>query len=159
MIISKEILNFALFDRVRKMKKIGYCLLMVILFAAAAYAQDKYVRRRPEHNFFIPQGAMGRPEKLPMPHYTKGEDESVKSLKNAEEVPHWTDDEIEEMRQLAKAPAYQKKYDEYIEDIEEIDENGSLPENEELKEDLQQMDSNEKIRLEIQGGESGKPLF
>lgn len=144
------------------MRKYFYFALGILILGAGfvvAKENEKYIRKKPEQNFFMPKYALGKPEKLPMPKYTKGQDESVKNLKDAEEVPHWTDDEIEAMRQMAKKPEYQKKFDEYQEDIEKIDEKGELPENQNLKNDLQEMDSNQKIRVEIKGGEIGKPLF
>ena len=144
------------------MRKYFFLLCGVfLLIASVVWAQvsEKYVRKKPEHNFFMPKHALGKPENLPMPRYTKGQKESVKSLKNAEDVPHWTDEEIEAMRQLSKTPEYKKKFDEYQEDIANIDENGEVPENPVLNKDLQEMNSNRKIRVEIKGGDAGKPLF
>lgn len=133
------------------MKKIfGLVILMAISLSAVwVWAQDKpYVRKQLQPNFFIPESAKSKPEKLPMPKYSEGQAESVKAVNyNDAAIGRLEDEELiaeEEIRQdLQNTPEYQQKYQDYNQDLEHISKTGDIPENETLQKDLQQMNSDE----------------
>lgn len=108
------------------------CFCSVFLLSAAAAAQnERYVRKMPEPEFFIPEGdKFNRPEKLP-PIYLNG-----KKVTGSGE---------EETAQNAapQKPGYQQKYGQYQEDLKSIAVNGEIAPNKELDNALESMKTGE----------------
>lgn len=121
-----------------------------ILAAASVPAAAKYVRKQLEPGFFMPESAKTQAEKLPMPRYLYGEEETIKAAKPehepqrlpaAAESKEYIDDDME-------IPDYQRKYEDYSRDLEHISRTGEIPDNAALAEDLEQMNSDERQLIE-----------
>ena len=118
------------------MKKYKLFIWALILIGAssAVLAQGTYVRKHLEPDFFIPEDAKSKPEKLPpvrvSPRYYGGENLTTEII--YQEI----------------TPDYQLKYDEYSKDVEQLKNSGTIPENKKLEEDLQKMSSGERFKVE-----------
>lgn len=121
-------------------------------------AAAKYVRKQPEPNFFIPESARQQPEKLPLPKYTAGQEESVKMVEpekpaprrgvispEASQIVDTVTKPVEEIPSDEDLPDFQHKFDNYSRDLEQISRNGQIPANPALEEDLNQMNSDQRI--------------
>lgn len=133
-----------------------------------------YVRKTVKPNFFIPKSAEPQPEKLPMPYYRGNEKTASKTTRNFPDtgtdavetqqqiqtpptisVPLQTQEKPSEtpaaeavMQNLSDTPEYQQKYQEYLRDLEYIAATGERPANPGLDNDLKQMNSNERIKVD-----------
>lgn len=131
------------------MKKISFGKIVILgtVFAGImeiGLAAAQYVRKRVEPDFFMPQGAINRPEKLPMPRYTEGQEVTVKEARPGDVFENEVIDNPDADHadsDMENTPEYKKKYDEYVKDLDNISQTGSIPESQALKEDLGQMDS------------------
>lgn len=115
------------------MKKYFICCFgsILLLSAAAAAQSERYVRKMPEPEFFIPESdKFNRPEKLP-PIYLNG-----KKVTGS--------DEEETVQDAApQKPGYQQKYVQYQEDLKSIAVNGEIAPNKELDNALGSMKNGE----------------
>lgn len=156
------------------MKKIFAALAAIaVICASVAWAQTGgYVRKKIEPNFFIPKSAQPKPEKLPMPYYKQpvipAEETTVPApqeqplpvveqtqntapttaAKAPAPVVAPTPAEKSVVQNLSDTPEYQRKYQEYLQDLEYIAATGERPSNANLDNDLKQMNSNERIKLD-----------
>ncbi len=149
------------------MKKL-LALVICVLLAGAAFARAQsgaYVRKQVKPNFFIPKSAEPQPEKLPMPHYQPAETASIKRgastpQATAPEPAQPADTAVKTtpqtktqpsqavVKELSDTPEYQRKYQEYLRDLEYIAATGERPSNANLDNDLRQMNSNERIKVD-----------
>ncbi len=149
------------------MKKL-LALVICVLLAGAAFARAQsgaYVRKQVKPNFFIPKSAEPQPEKLPMPHYqrieTNREKQDVSSPQATAPEPAQPAESIAAtipqtetqpsqavVKDLSDTPEYQRKYQEYLRDLEYIAATGERPSNANLDNDLRQMNSNERIKVD-----------
>ena len=116
----------------------------------------RYVRKQQERDFFIPESARSQPEKLPLPRYTAGVEETIKQVEPEREVRKYNIDMkasqiIDSVSGSAlpedetETPDYQHKFDDYSRDLERIDSQGQIPDNQVLREDLNQMNSDQRF--------------
>lgn len=118
-------------------------------FISEAAAQGTYVRKQLEPDFFIPASAKPKPEKLPMPRYLYGEEETIKNAKPEPEPQRIPAAVAEEpnvnngnvLDGLEQTPDYQQKFDDYSNDLDHISRTGELPANPNLEQDLSEMNS------------------
>lgn len=132
-------------------KFLGLCSCAAMLMAAEiALAQGTYVRKKVEPDFFMPESAKVQPEKLPMPKYYKGQEETIKNAKPEPEPqrlpPVATEDDGINgdegvLDDLENTPEYQQKFEDYSNDLEHINQTGQIPQNADLDSDLNQMNS------------------
>lgn len=144
----------------------GMALVFTVAIIYIHDSKARYVRKQLEPDFFIPKSDKNKPEKLPMPVYLEGEEVTVKNARRGDVFVNEVDEPAEENRvqevmalpktstqspikeeALEDTPKYQQKYNDYSNDIEQIGRTGTMPENPELQEDLEQMNSDERIPL------------
>lgn len=129
-------------------RKLQFLIMSVLLLSAgSALAQTiPYVRKQLEPKFFIPEEARQQPEKLPVPRYYKGQEVTIKAAKPEPAVRVLTTENSEEenTEDSTEKPLYQHKFDEYSRDLEHINQTGKIPENKNLENDLQQMNSSQR---------------
>ncbi len=122
-----------------------------VLLSLKASAAQEYQRKQVMPEFFIPQQALPKPEKLPPIKFSTlaPQDEAVKkvSLQEQKTTPQ-TQQTATPPEDLEVMPQYKQKYDEYIEDLEYIGDTGEYPNNQGLRNDLAKMDSDEKFYIE-----------
>ena len=114
------------------MTKYKVIILAVFLgmISGVVLAQSTYVRKQLEPDFFMPEEVKSKPEKLP-PVYVAKKQNITDIVSNVKIIPE-----------------YKQKYDQYTKEIEQIKNNGELPSNKTLENDLQQMSSNERFKVE-----------
>lgn len=99
-------------------------VLFLFLFVFYSVSDARYIRKVREPDFFIPESdRMHKPERLPVI-----EKKQVKKVK--EEV-------------FKEIPEYKNKYNKYLSDMETFRKTGFLPDNEDLKKDLSDMETGE----------------
>lgn len=119
-------------------------------------AAARYVRQQPEPAFFIPESARQQPERLPLPRYSAGEEETIKQVEPEREVRKYNIDmkasqiidtvsEQPVPEEKSETPDYQHKFDDYSRDLEQINGQGQIPDNQVLRDDLNQMNSDQRI--------------
>ena len=120
------------------MLKYSLAAAMFLISSTVAAADVPYVRKLQKPKFFIPESELSQPEKLPMPRYTEGEEITIKEAKPEYGQRVTTTDE---------QPEYQQKYDDYNSDLAHIDQTGQLPNNQNLNDDLAQMNSTARFKV------------
>jgi len=128
-----------------------FLILFFVVWAGNVMAADgRYVRKQLEPDIFIPAYALPQQEKLPMPRYSQGQEETIKAVKP--EPARKTDTEEIELKTVSidsllqsGSVDYQQKYDDYLNDLKHISQTGQLPENKKLTADLQKMTTDERI--------------
>ena len=121
---------------------LGMALVVVPVYFSAQ-GGESYVRKQIEPDFFIPESAKQQPEKLPVPRYLQGEEETIKEAHRT--APVKTSPVASENEDV---PEFQQKYDAYNQDLEHIGRTGKMPYNVELEQDLKVMNSNDEIIVE-----------
>lgn len=135
-------------------KYASIAIAAAVLTAASVPAAAKYVRKQLEPAFFMPESAKTQAEKLPMPRYLYGEEETIKAAKPEREpqrLPVVTENEEyleDDVADDTDIPDYQRKYEDYSRDLEHISRTGEIPDNAALEEDLEQMNSDERQLIE-----------
>lgn len=104
--------------------------MFLVGISSIVLAQGTYVRKQLEPDFFMPEEVKSKPEKLPPVYVTKKQ--------NVTDI----------VSNVKIVPDYKQKYDQYTKEIEQIKNNGELPLNKTLENDLQQMSSNERFKVE-----------
>lgn len=109
---------------------------------------QQYQRKTVMPEFFIPQQALPKPEKLPPIKFSTlaPNDNAIKKVSTKEQKSNRQSAIPAET--LAEMPQYKQKYDEYIEDLDYIAETGEYPSNQGLQNDLAKMNSDEKLYIE-----------
>lgn len=156
------------------MKKI-FLVAALLFLGREVLAQEAFVRKQREPDFFIPNSAKIQPERLVMPRYHLADDlkqpepeqpryvkvkpKVKKKVQNKPElvVRYNKEDEQTSQKELepeaimsdfANTPVYQRNYTQYSKDLEEIGKTGKIPYNAELENDLAKMNSEQRIVLE-----------
>lgn len=141
-----------------RLQMVKRLVFFLILFLGIGFdpAAARYVRKQQEPDFFIPESARQRPEKLPLPRYSAGAEETIKQVEPEREVRKYNIDmkasqnidtvsETSAPEGVEETPDYQHKFDDYSRDLEQIDSQGQIPDNQVLREDLNQMNSDQRI--------------
>ena len=119
-------------------------------------AAARYVRKQQEPAFFSPGSARQQPERLPIPRYSAGEEETIKQVEPEREIRQYKIDmkasqiidtvsEPVTPEEETETPDYQHKFDDYSRDLEQINSQGQIPDNQVLRDDLNQMNSEQRI--------------
>ncbi len=152
------------------MNKFIVGLFMVLSINCSAKAQETFVRKKLEPDFFIPESAKIQPERLVMPRYHLADDlkksepqkpryvkvkpkkkvvkepELVVRYNKQENINNEKNTNLQNiMDDFSNTPVYQRNYTQYSKDLEEIAKSGKIPYNEELEKDLARMNSEERI--------------
>lgn len=131
-----------------KLVLMSLCGVLIVLRASAA---QEYQRKQVMPEFFIPQQALPKPEKLPPIKFSTlaPQDDGVKKVSIQEQTPAPKAQQAATPPEaLEVMPQYKQKYDEYIEDLEYIGDTGEYPNNQGLQNDLAKMNSDEKFYIE-----------
>ena len=129
-------------------------VILSISVSAKAQIPGQYQRKQPQPDFFIPDKAISKGEKLPpfkfIPPVSENQETvkkiSHKSEKNTAKSPFSASENTPD--NFAETPGYKQKYDDYIKDLKVIGETGKIPENKRLDADLAKMNSEERIPVE-----------
>ncbi len=144
------------------MKRGTLFLFLFSFVSGQVQAADTYVRKQIKPNFFVPEQIVSPQEKLPMPQYTKGQEETIKAVKpqaarrmttdNTEENTVSIDDVMLSSRR--HGVDYQQKYDDYINDLKQISSTGKIPENKDLQADLEKMTTDDRFVIKTKPHQS-----
>ena len=116
-------------------------LAAFFVVASVLSAQGRYVRKQMQPNFFIPaKDSFNKQEKLP-PLVKKVQ--SVKIFSEKQTLERETSAEITE------TAGYMTKFDDYSRDIEYFDNNGEMPQNLVLENDLAEMNSDIPHKIDV----------
>lgn len=146
-----------------------YFLLMSSILLLPFSADAEFVRKEKRPEFFVPESAFSRQEKLPEITAQNSVAKQVgdnnnritrpvaekpakpqkltknSSIKTTKHDTSSTDDVTQrKFKEMQKTPEYQKKYDEYFDDINKLKRTGYLPANPSLQKDLMKMDGSER---------------
>jgi hypothetical protein len=113
------------------MKNIWF--ILILLLTGSLNVEAKYVRQLKEPGFFIPdKDKMHQQEKLPQIHFEQ-KIEAEKAVKKADS--------------FKEIPDYKTKYRKYLADMKVLAKTKQMPENSELEQDLQAMNTGETFEV------------
>lgn len=133
--------------------------LLLIVWAfilLSTVASAEYKRKVIYPNFFVPQSALPKAEKLPpikTGTYAKSEDEASQETplpqqKHDTTISTTVQKSYTTLDKFENLPEYKHKYDDYINDLKYIAQTGKYPQNAALQNDLQKMNSDEKFYIQ-----------